>query len=376
MAAGRPYRSLDIPLALLGVLGALFLILRPLPSVRSAAPGVPGVAAGGQGAAEDSLDAVRLMSRALDVLPEARAEAGLPIDKRTDINRTGLIGIEMSPTTTSLGHLEAKRTTANPAFAGALVRMLREAGVDRGDAVAVGASSSFPGLVIATLCAAQAMGVRALPIVSLGASNWGANDPRWTGLDILEALNRAGVLDVPILAASLGGEGDAGLDMAPEGRALLRRRIGEWGGAFLPAEDLPAEVTERIRLFEAYAGGAPIKAFINVGGSWVDMGTDSSILKLRPGFNPASEVVLAPAGRRGLIQAWAARGVPVIHLLYVKGLCDRYGLPWDPMPFAPPAADAAEEGGKAAPTGRLHAALFAVLMAAGIVWIGIRRRLG
>ncbi len=117
--------------------------------------------------------------------------------------------------------------------------MLREAGVVRGDAVAIGASSSFPGLVVATLCAAQAMGVRALPIVSLGASNWGANDPRWTGLDIIESLNRAGVLDVPILAASIGGEGDAGLDLAPEGRALLRRRIEAWGGEFLAPADLP-----------------------------------------------------------------------------------------------------------------------------------------
>ena len=29
----------------------------------------------------------------------------------------------------------------------------------------------------------------------------------------------------------------------------------------------------------------------------------------------------------------AAAGVPVIHLLNVKGLCERYGLPWDPRPL-------------------------------------------
>ena len=32
----------------------------------------------------------------------------------------------------------------------------------------------------------------------------------------------------------------------------------------------------------------------------------------------------------------AAAGVPVIHLLNVKGLCERYGLPWDPRPLPAP----------------------------------------
>ncbi len=355
-------------LPLLGILGAVFLVLRAI----LPAPAPPSeTTAFAAAASEDAGDAVRLMARALEALREARAAAGLPIDARTDLNRTGLIGLEASPTTTSLGHLEAKRTTANPAFAGALVRMLREAGVVRGDAVAIGASSSFPGLVVATLCAAQAMGIRALPIVSLGASNWGANNPRWTGLDIIESLNRAGVLDAPILAASIGGEGDAGLDLAPEGRALLRRRIQEWGGGFLTPADLPSAVAARMRRFEDGAAGTPIKAFVNVGGSWVDMGTDPEILKLRPGYNPAADVILPPPERRGLIQAWAARGVPVVHLLFIKGLCDRYGIPWDPMPFAPAAS-----GGRAVSRGTdVLAAVFAALAAAGLVWIAHRRRL-
>lgn len=356
-------------LALLGLLGAAFLGLQSFLPVRH------GIALVGE-ASEDAGDAIRLMTRALEALREHRAAAGLPIDARTDLNRTGLIGLEASPTTTSLGHLEAKRTAANPAFAGALVRMLREAGVVRGDAVAVGASSSFPGLVVATLCAAQAMGVRALPIVSLGASNWGANDPRWTGLDILECLNRAGVLDVPIVAASIGGEGDAGLDLAPEGRALLRRRIEAWGGSFLGPSDLASAATARLRLFDEWAGGAPIKAFVNVGGSWVDMGTDPEVLKLRPGFNAAADVLLPPPERRGLIQAWAARGVPVIHLLFVRGLCDRYGIPWDQMPFEAEASASKKTAAQAKGEERLAAAAFLVLTAAGLAWIGIRRRLG
>jgi hypothetical protein len=29
----------------------------------------------------------------------------------------------------------------------------------------------------------------------------------------------------------------------------------------------------------------------------------------------------------------AARGLPVIHLLNIRGLAERYGLPWDPRPM-------------------------------------------
>jgi len=89
-------------------------------------------------------------------------------------------------------------------------------------------------------------------------------------------------------------------------------------------------------VFEKAAGGAPLKAFVNVGGSFADMGTDGEILKLRPGFNPASDVFIPPVERRGMIQEMARRGIPVIHLLFVKGLCDRYGLPWDPVPLPVP----------------------------------------
>jgi poly-gamma-glutamate system protein len=42
---------------------------------------------------------------------------------------------------------------------------------------------------------------------------------------------------------------------------------------------------------------------------------------------------------RGLLFEFAARGVPVVHLLYVKGLARENGLPFDPVPF-PPLTDA------------------------------------
>jgi poly-gamma-glutamate system protein len=335
----------------------IFLIALGLLSKR------PGEAAG------DSVRAVQLMSRSIQTIRAGRAEAGVPIDAGTDLNRTGLIGLENSSITTSLGRLEAKRTATNPQFAGAVVRMLREAGVRSGDTIAVGASSSFPGLFVASLCAARAMNVRALAILSLGASNWGGNDPRWTGLETLTCLTRNGVLDAALIAVSIGGDGDAGRDMSAEGRAFLRRKIDSSGIPWIGEAILADDVRARWTLFASRARPAAIRAFINIGGSWANMGLDAEVLKLKPGFNPAAGVFVPPPGRRGLIQEMAVRGIPVIHLLYVQGLAERYGLPWDPYPF--PALEEGRPKEAAFPAAAIY--LFGMMIGVG-VFLGRRRR--
>jgi len=282
----------------------------------------------------DMLAAARLMDDAIRAVRGCSEAARGPIDARTDINRTGFIGLENSPITTSLGHLEAKRTAANPNFAAAVARMLKQAGVTRGDAVAVGASGSFPALVVASLAAVRAIGARPLVIASPGASNWGANDPRFTLLDILDCLGAKGVLDVRPAALAVGGENDDGSDMTAEGRGLAARQVEARGLPVVREKTLADDVRRRMEIYAAAAGGAPIKAFINVGGSWANMGTDSGVLEIKPGL--AEAVVIPAPGKRGVIQEMAARGVPVIHLLYVKGLAERYGLPWDPVPLPKP----------------------------------------
>ncbi|MDH5466438.1 MAG: hypothetical protein OEY25_03365 [Candidatus Aminicenantes bacterium] len=40
--------------------------------------------------------------------------------------------------------------------------------------------------------------------------------------------------------------------------------------------------------------------------------------------------------KRGVIFEMAERGIPVVHLLYIKGLVQRYGLSWDPVPLPDP----------------------------------------
>ncbi len=283
---------------------------------------------------QEMLRAAELMKEATLAVGHCRESKGVPMDPAFDPNGTGFIGLKDSPLTTSLGHLEAKRTTTNPDFAGLLVALMHQAGIRKGDSVAIGASSSFPALITAALCACQVLELRPLLICSLGASEWGANQPDFTWLEIQDCLRNQGVLDVIPIAVSLGGEGDIGLDMDAEGRAWLAQKAAATGLPFLFEPDLESNVKKRIRLYQAAACGDPIKIFINIGGGYANMGTDSEILKVRPGLAVFREI--PPDGRRGVIFEMAARGVPVIHLLYIKGLCDQFGLPWDPRPLPPP----------------------------------------
>ena len=180
----------------------------------------------------------------------------------------------------------------------------------------------------------KTLGAQPLIISSLGASEWGANDPDFDWLAIEECLLKTTELDVRPLALALGGEGDVGRGMSPGFLGSLRKRIRETGIFFIEEPVLRTNVETRMRFYSAGAGGRPIRAFVNVGGSYANMGINSEILKLRPGLN--REIFVPPAEERGVIQAMAAEGIPVVHLLNIKGLVERYGLPWDPQPLPGP----------------------------------------
>jgi len=280
---------------------------------------------------KEMLSASRTMEESIAVLRECYKEKELILDKTGDLNQTGLIGLESSSITTSLGSLEAKRTTTNPNFAALLVFLLNKTGIRKGDTVAVGASGSFPALIIAVLSAAKAMDLKPLVICSLGASQWGANNPDFFWLDIQNCLLKAGIFDTRPIGFSLGGEKDTGEDMSSEGRSFLKEEIRESGILFIQESDLERNVKARMRLYEEYAGKDRINAFINIGGGWSNIGEDSKILELKPGLVRVRQ--FPQVGKRGVLYEMASRKIPVVHLLFIKGLVLRYGLEWDPVPL-------------------------------------------
>jgi len=175
------------------------------------------------------------------------------------------------------------------------------------------------------------MGVELLVIVSIGSSQWGANQPEFSWISMENCLCQAGFNQHRLLALSWGGEDGSGGEYPEDLKIKLRQEAQTLGLTFLPPAGFNTTVETHLSLFKKAADGQPIRAFINIGGSLVNLGRDSSILELRPGLTQVKKI--PPADNCGLIQRMASEGVPVIHLLNIKGLAARYNLPWDPQPL-------------------------------------------
>jgi len=279
-----------------------------------------------------SFQAAKKMQRAVEVVRTGFLAKGLRFDEALDPNHTGLVGDEYTELTTTLGNLEAKRTTTNPAMAGMMVQLLREAGVKTGDTIAVGCSGSFPSMAIATLAASEALGITPLMIASLGSSSYGATRTEMTLLDILKLLDSAGVFSRLPEAVSLGGADDVGNEFEAELRTMLIGKIKRSGIPLLFEPDLRQNVARRLAVYFGASGSRRIAAFVNIGGNYADLGTSPLILKLEPGINRTVEIPEAKE-THGVVFAMANRHIPLVHVLNIKGLALKYGIPWDPVPL-------------------------------------------
>ena len=280
-------------------------------------------------------EAAALMARSLVSIRALRLEKGLRLHRALDPNETGIVGEEFTPLTTSLGDVAAKRTAANPAFAAVVAAYYERAGLEPGDVVAIGGSGSFPAFVLASLCAARALDLRPVLIYSVGSSMYGANIPGFTFIDMLARLRSDGLLPYSVAAVAPGGERDSGRGVLfdEDGTTLIdeARRSG------LPVVEgatLADRIRRRLQIYDAAASGRPIRCFVNVGGATANYGDTEASLGVPNGL-VLKVPGLPTSPSRGLIFEFAARGVPVVHLLYVKGLARENGLPFDPVPFPP-----------------------------------------
>lgn len=281
------------------------------------------------------LSAARRMEKAEAVLKQALVDKNIPVEKALDPNGTGLIGPEWTTLTTTLGTLEAKRTALNPNFSALMVRYFDSAGLKTGDVVAIGASGSFPGLAIATLCAAREMGLEAITIASFGSSMYGATRPEFTIPTMLGILSAASILPDSLVAVSPGSDLDYGENaLFEDSRRTISSLAAETGVEFIDFDppNLEASISRRLNLYREKAGGKDIKCFVNIGGASPNNGTSAYTLDFPQGLvlNPPR---IPSSADRGLIYEYASQGIPVINLLNVKLLANENGLPYDPVPL-------------------------------------------
>jgi poly-gamma-glutamate system protein len=270
-------------------------------------------------------------SRALRCFEAIRLErVGTPgaADRENDPEASGLIGQEHSLTTTDRGVLEAKLTSVNPNFAAVFVDYFRTLGLRPGDAVAISLTGSFPALNICILAAADELRLKPVVITSVGASMWGANDPEFSWLDVESLLRAKALLTARSVGASLGGSNDRGRGMSPKGRALLRTAIERNGVPLIDESTLDRSVQRRLEIYDREAGPGKIRAFVNVGGGSASVGDQMGADLVKPGVNRT--LPLYNWSQRGVMQFYAHRGVPIIHVLNVESIARKYGLPVAP----------------------------------------------
>ena len=207
-------------------------------------------------------------------------------------------------------------------------------------------------------------------ISGASASQWGANVPALLWPDMERELRRRGrkvpvldesgepVLDaqgnptfrerglftIKSIACSIGGVQDRGVGLNEDGLRMVRESIERNGLTPFRAdappisaegdvtankmEDFTANINERMRLYQEFAEGKPIKAYINVGGGTVSVGKDIGKLMFKPGVN-----MRPPRHVRdidGVMPRYIKAGVPVIHVVHINAIADRYTLPLEP----------------------------------------------
>jgi len=282
----------------------------------------------------EMLMAARSMQAASRVLGMEKETRGLIPSAQADPNRTGMIGQEYTPITTTIGELPAKRTATNPDFAAALVRQLASLGLARGAPVVIVVSGSFVGSDVATITATETLGLRPIVIASLSASMWGANEPEFNLLDMLSVLREHNVIRTRAIAAVLGGGGAIGGSMDVDGVAALRRSAARDGVPIIEARPVAALIDALLARINAAAGDERPGAVINVGGALVGLGSCRESYEWPPGLTRR-----APScgdGTPGLAMRLAADGAPVLHIINMRRLALEWGLPFDPIPLPIP----------------------------------------
>lgn len=313
------------------------------------------------------VEAAELMKRCTAVIRDYRLSLGIPIDPELDPNETGLIGDEFTDITTSVGNLEAKRTATNPAFAALMVRYFKEAGLGPGDVIAVGASGSFPALILATLSAARALGLEPITIYSIGASMYGATLPNLTFVEMLRRLNQAGLIPYTLAAVSLGGDQDAGEGtLFGNGKRVMEEIARRAGVPVIYEDTIAGSIRRRLDVYRRMAADRPIRCFVNIGGATPNYGNTVTSLWFPNGLVMRSQV-MSTAPDRGLIFEFAAAGISVINLLDVRGLALKNGLPIDPVPLPPIGEGRVYETTKYSP----GVAMLALVLSAAFLWAGV-----
>lgn len=268
---------------------------------------------------EEQQKATEIAARCHEHIRALRDSKGMKVNTLFDPKRTGLVGTAMSPITSKPGNLESKQISLHPQFPAAVVQMLADAGVSPGDTVAIGWTGSLPGLNIALASAVEALDLQPLIIASVTASQYGANEPELTWLDMEASLRKAALVSSQSMAATVGGPADCGVGMGEEAHELVRRATNRNDVQLINARRLSKSIDARMQLQSLTENR--IAAYINVGGGVASSGGSDSIF-----HSGVTKVLPEEGGPDCVMQRFSATGTPVINLAFPQSLAKKFGL--------------------------------------------------
>lgn len=277
---------------------------------------------------KEKIMAARLAGKAFDLLAREKTKKGILIDYSTDPTGSGLIGELVSSVTSNSGDLSAKQTTINPNFAAVIVQLLKKSGVKEGDVVACGVSGSFPAINISLYAAMQVLKLNPVIISSVSGSQWGANHPEFLWVDMERMLNDAGVFKYKSIAASYGGIDDKALGISRKGKELLLLAVKRNQLKLIETNTFKENINERMKIYNTYAEGSPVKVYINTGGGSISVGRNVGKKLFQPGLNKR-----LPQGSYSIdsvMVRFINEDIPVIHFVQIENLARKYGLPVEP----------------------------------------------
>ncbi len=269
---------------------------------------------------EMAANAEKTVREAFDFLWEYRLKYDMA-DTLRDPGKTGVIGIEYSPITTTNGYVDSKILSTQPGWASWIVRDLARRGIWPRADIAVSFSGSFPAINIAVLAALQELNCDVKGVCSVGASSWGANEPGMTYPEMERLLREEGIFQIGCSAVTLGGTSDKGAEFDDYAMKIAMEAVKRSRLPFQKPINLRDAIKKRM-IF--YGDPAEYACFINVGGGHPTMGGGAHLRFDHGGWY--YEPLRLKGDPNGVLDRFLDKEVPVLNFLYLEELNEKYNI--------------------------------------------------
>ncbi len=275
---------------------------------------------------DKKLQAAKLMQKAEIAVKKYLISKNKTTDPINDPYKSYLIGEKNTIITTDRGNLNAKITSLNPNMAAVFVELFKKAKLKKGDEILVNFTSSYPAINLALMSAAKVLGLKLVIISSVGSSMFGMTDPDFTWLDLESYLNDKKIFPYKSIAASIGGGRDLGRGLSKEGRKAIIDAIIRNNVLLVKEKSLEENIEKKYEIFKKYSKNP--KLYVNIGGGLSSIGNSISGKLVSTGYHKYLNLSNVPV--KGTMFLFAEKKIPVIHILNVLELAERYKLPLVP----------------------------------------------